>query len=277
MPIALIIQPHPRLESGTFKAIREVAVVKKTAEAMGYVVRAYIQDASLPLEQLTRILHATGVEALLIGRLYDPRLLTALDWDRYSVVAWEAGWIQPPFHLVLPDLGQEIIEAVRMCRDRGYTRVGVVLFRESSVPVDHFDRRAGLDYCAREMTGPSFRFSAVEARPDKRADFDAWFNRFRPDAVIGQTELVGWWLRERGIVLGCECGFVLLHRTDEPADPKISGFENNLSLTARAALRLLDSEVRNFERGIPDMPQRVLLRMPWREGETLPPRRPPRS
>jgi len=273
MPLALIIQPHPRFGSGTFNAAREVAVVKPIAETMGYVVRAYVQDDTLPLKQLVRILDATGVEAILLGRLYDDQLLRAVDWERFSVVAWEAGWVPPPFHLVLPDLGQEIIEAVRLCRDRGYQRVGAVLFRERLAPVDHFDRRAGLDYCAREMTGPSFRFSAVETRPDTRTDFDTWFNRFRPDAVIGQTELVYWWLQQRGLVPGRDCGFLLLHRTDEPADPKISGFENNLSLTARAALRLLDSEVRNFERGIPDIPQRVLLRMPWREGETLPPRR----
>jgi len=271
MPLALIMQPHPRSESGKFEGSREATLVKRTAEQMGYLVRAYIQDERLPPERLARILHATGIEAILLGRLYDARLLAALDWDRYSVVAWEAGCVQPPFHLVLPDLGQEIIESVRRCRERGYRRVGAVLFRETSPPVDHFDRRAGLDYCAREMTGPAFSFGVVEARPERRGDFDAWFDRFRPDAVIGQNELVYWWLRDRGVAPGRDCGFLLLHRTDEPADPKMSGFDNDLSRTARVALRLLDSEVRNFERGAPDLPQRVLLRMPWREGETLAP------
>jgi hypothetical protein len=41
-------------------------------------------------------------------------------------------------------------------------------------------------------------------------------------------------------------------------------------MTATVAMKLLDSEVRNFERGRPAVPTRQLVDMPWFEGKTLP-------
>ncbi len=271
MPLALVLQRHP-VYGANSKFERASSIIRARSAAMGYLARVYIQDDELPPERLMRILRATGVEAVLLGPLFDSALLDAFEWERFSVVAWEPGYILPPFHIFLSNVAQSIIRGVEICRERGYRRAGVVLYREQVPPVDNFERRGALDYCARELQTPTFRFGAVEIDDASQSAFDRWFDRFRPDAVIGQTDLIYFRLRNHGIEPGKDCGFLSLHIQFSVPNADIAGFNDDRSRTALAALRLLDSEVRNFERGIPDLPQRILLTMPWHEGRTLPPR-----
>ncbi len=270
MPLALILQPHPYAKH--FSGAHELHVVSEHSRSLGYVVRLYVQDSTLPPARLAGILRFTGVEAVLLGPMFDAGVVDALAWDCHSAVAWEPGFVRPPCPIVQSDITHSIVDAVARCRERGYQRAGVVLFREPVPPVDHLDRRSAVDYCAREVADRSFHFDAIEILPDSPAEFARWWARYRPDVVIGQTELVYWWMKRLGIEPGRVCGFVTLHRDYQSAHPEVAGYDDDRSRTAQMALRLLDSRVRNWERGRCDIPQRMLLQMPWYEGRTLPPR-----
>jgi DNA-binding LacI/PurR family transcriptional regulator len=270
MPLALVLQRNPNWPPGPADYAEQVG---RIAASLGYRLSVHVQDATLPVERLNALLWNTGTEAVLLGPVYDSELVEELEWDRHCVVALEAGLVTPPCHLVLPDIGRAIVRAAELCVERGYRRIGLVQFAEPVRPVDHLERYGAAHLCSATLNRGGVRFEAVDVDSIDARPAIAWARRFRPDAVIAQTATVYWRLRDAGWAMGRDVGFVSLNLESAAAQPPVSGFVMDHLKTVSVALRLLDGQVRAFERGRPAIPTRQLVELPWFEGQTLPPRR----
>ncbi|MFQ3670900.1 MAG: hypothetical protein SNJ84_05525 [Verrucomicrobiia bacterium] len=268
MPLALIVQRHPFSGPG----ISEYdAMMAKVAQRFGYKLQIH-RTHETPQPRLGQILFNRGVEAVILGPIFDPDFNDQFPWDKFSVVAAGAGHYRPPCHIVLPDRAGALIEAVTRCVQRGYRNIGVVEYPEPVQPVDHRERLGGDLICRHSLTRNGAQYHHLNSDPYDPKKFLAWFDRHRPDVLICQTETPIWWCRQFRAEQAANLGFVVLQLDPSRTETGFSGFMENYFLIASWAIKLLDAEIRNFERGKPEIPTRQLLDMPWIEGQTLPPR-----
>lgn len=272
MPVALILQENPTHGAGVSDYTSRV---EEVARSFGYKLQIHhLKDTPMP--RLAHILYARGVEAVLLGPIFEKTFIPTFSWDRYSVVALEAGHYRPPCHLVMPDIASAIIHAVKRAVDRGYRRIGMIEFAEPVEPVDHYDRVGAVGICRQLAESRGRHFFHLLSPAYQSNHFVHWIEEVEPDVVIAQTESAYWWAREHRRRSVREMAQIVLRLDASEIPMQVSGFVEDHVMTATVAMKLLDAEVRNFERGKPAVPTRQLVDMPWFEGQTLPNKRKPR-
>jgi transcriptional regulator with XRE-family HTH domain len=266
MPLALVMQRNPRYAQGGQAYQREVRAV---GAQLGYHVTFHLHEEQVDARWLGKVFQERGVEAVLVGPIYHRRILEEFPWDRFSLAGCEAGHFAPPCHLAMPDVATAIADAVRLARERGYRRLAFAQIQEPITPVDAMDRLGPTAHFTTESKEFSFAsrdFDVQDPRP-----FTDWMRRYCPDAVLGQTEMFYWWLKDGGWRVPQDMGYMNLRMDADRSTTGISGFEEDHLKVAQLACQLLNMEVRQFFRGPPEAPARMLVRMPWFEGQTLPP------
>lgn len=274
MPLAMVVQLNP---IWPFRPDPEAAAIREVAARMGYRLTVYEQGAQLSAERLARVLWQTGVEAVLLGPLFDEGMLRQLPWHQFSVVAFGAGHVPPPCHWVVRDAGQGLVTVAEQCWQRGYRRVALLQYREPRGPADAFDRESAMHICQARFRERGGCFEVFDTMPFREAELQTRLRRFRPDAIIGQTPRFYFELRSHRWPLGEQIGFAAWMLEEEATRWNIAGCSDVVRRMAEHAMRLLDAEVRAFERGLPEFPVKQLVPMRWIEGNTLPPRAPGRE
>jgi DNA-binding LacI/PurR family transcriptional regulator len=99
-------------------------------------------------------------------------------------------------------------------------------------------------------------------------NFQAWFARHRPDAIIGVVHPVREWLARGGIESPRDIGLVSLDWDEESGDA-FAAVDQNALATGAAAVDLVLGQMRRNERGIPAIPQTVLVDCRWRPGGSV--------
>lgn len=266
MPLALILQPHPISGPGisNFEPIMD-----KVAQRFGYHLQVHRLN-DVPQPRLGQILFNRGVEAVILGPIFDPQFNARFPWEKFSVVAAGAGHYRPPCHLVLPDRAGALLGAVTRCIERGYRKIGMVEYREPVEPVDYRERMGGHLICRYSLDRSGAEYHHLLSDPYDPKQFLTWFDRTKPDVLICQTETPIWWCRQFRPDQADRLGLVVLQLDSSRTGLGFSGFLEDHQLVGTWAIKLLDTEVRNFERGPADIPTRQLIDMPWVEGSTLP-------
>ncbi len=267
MPVALLVQPHPEAGWGISTCEESVS---RVASSFGYRMQLHEVNRH-NAAKIGSILYARGVEAVLIGRIFHKSFLRDFPWKLFSVVAMDAGYELPPCHTVLPDIARATVAAVDKALAAGYSRIGLYEFSEKVEPLDWVDRigAAGLaaERCQKARAG---FFHHLGPSYDQKA-FADWLLETKPDVVIGQTPSCYWWMRE---ILGSNSPASLSLQMDpSEKDHGIAGFIHDTMNLASLAMKLLDTEVRNYERGKPAIPARLLVTMPFFAGKTFKPLR----
>ncbi len=267
MPAALIVQLNP---IWPYIPASFVEPLTSAGRRLGYRLNVYCQDESLPPDRLARLLWQTGTEAVLLGPIFDDRFLELLPWNQTSVVAVGAGHYVPPCHWVTHDLGRALWNLVVCCLERGYRRLALLQYKEPRGPADVFERDGAIRLCENEVARGGGKMAVFNARPREETSVVEPLRRFHPDAVVGQTSAFYYALRSCNWPFGSRCGFAAWMLTPDESSRELSGADERKNPLADYAFRLLDSEVRAFERGRPAFPVKQLVPMPWIEGRTLP-------
>jgi len=267
MPMALVRHANP---TSVFYHPSYMNSLAREAARFGYRLQFFRSEEEAGNgRRLGEILYHRGIEAVVLGPIFHQAFIDTFPFQQFSVVACEAGHFQPPCHLVMSDILLSMERAVRLCLERGYRRIALAEHEEPMVPVDALHRQAGR-LAARHVAEQSGAAWAEGMFPTTRTDaFHAWLGDFRPDVVIGQTAFFYWELKRKWKVPR-EVAFVTLRLGRDHAEPELSGFMENHMRTGALAIKLLDGEVRDFERGTPEVVSRILVEMDWKEGRTLP-------
>ena len=94
-----------------------------------------------------------------------------------------------------------------------------------------------------------------------------WFERTKPDALLGTVRPARDWLAKRGVQSPRDVGLVLLDWDEETTD--FAAVDQNAVAVGGAAVDLVLGQMRRNERGVPEIPQTVLVDSMWREGATV--------
>ena len=219
--------------------------------------------------QMLRQLHARAAQGVLIIGSMDREFADAFDWSPFAVVQCARYRVQHPFHTVRPNVFQGIKLVFTTLRERGFQRIGFAFGRHPVMLEDDEDRYGTamaleMTYVKRCNQIPPFTGDFKDG-----PSFLAWYRKHRPEVVVGFSVRQYWDLREAGVRIPDETGFVWLHRGAAKEDASISGLDQNQAEIARQSVALLDQLIRSNQKGIPELPLQVLIPATWKEGKTL--------
>jgi len=147
----------------------------------------------------------------------------------------------------------------------GYRRIGLALRRRYHSNTD-FNLLSTFLVFQRDLR-PAERVPAPAPENWTEENFLAWFERHRPEAVIGAVEAARGWLARAGYQCPRDVGLVSLD-WDE-GTKEFASVDQNPRAVGAAVVDLVMAQMRHNERGIPATPLTVLVDSTWRPGRTV--------
>lgn len=217
------------------------------------------------LPALQRVLRARGVTGLIFFNLQAQADLSDFDWTQYAAVQVDYPVLRPVLHTAGIDHHGTLHLALTQLLSRGYRRIGLFMTRPK-------DQRLAFKwsgaFAAFQRNHPAIDPVPELEQPEiSRPQFLKWFQRHRPDAVLGhQTEVIDW-LRDVGVRVPEEAGFVTLNRNE--ATRPCAGMDLVPAAQGAAAVDIVVGQIHRFERGAPNRPTLTLIEGNWIEGPTV--------
>lgn len=271
-PIALfefpLIPDKSGGKGGTIEGYRKFLIAE--ARQLGYAPTVYSFPSPTAPERLFNELYARSTLGILLtGSVDMAGVGRAFDWQPFSIVQCARYFAEYPFHTVRPNIFQSIKLAFNTLLDRGYKRIGFAPGRHEAVLEDDEERHGtaiALEYAhlAHRNRLPVYLGSFAEKEP-----FLQWFKRHTPDAVVGFGIRQYWFLREAGVRIPEDVGFVSMHFGADDSD--ISGVKQDSQEIARQSVHMLDQLIRHREQGPVERPKHLLIASRWQEGKTVRP------
>ncbi|MBI5688954.1 MAG: LacI family DNA-binding transcriptional regulator [Verrucomicrobia bacterium] len=241
---------------------------EERARALGYSLEIFwMRERGMTPARASQILRSRNITGLLISPQPGPGGKLELDWPSFSAVALGYTLASPGLHLVSTHQYRSIKLALQRLAERGYQRIGLVMPDLSDARVD---RNWLAGYLVAQQALP-LRQRVPHLFPsawDENA-FGAWLRRHRPDAIVTKNLEVLPALRRLRRRVPEDLGVAFL--TLPQVDGRLSGIDENPREVGAAAADYLAGMIHRNERGVPAMPQRVLIDGSWIEGSTVRP------
>jgi LacI family transcriptional regulator len=247
------------------------AGAETACEQRGYRLEPFwLREPGMTGRRLSEILFNRNIGALLIAPLPGANGHLRLDWEKFAAVALGYSLVRPALHRAMNHQFRSMQFALRLLRKRGYNRPGLALRASYDQRVEHHWVGSFLVEQQRLGRGPLPLF----VPPDKdwtRDAFQAWLERERPDVIITQHDEVFDWLNDLNLRVPEEIG--LVHLNCPKQDERWAGIMQNAQAIGAAAVDHLIGMLQRNERGVPKLPQYLLIEGSWREGATIRPAR----
>lgn len=256
------------MESRPYRALWEGAA--RAAESMHYRLEFFpLGAANMSAQRLDSILLARGIECLIAGSLPD-EVLSGLNWGRYCAV--NVGEFDPehPRYAVAIDVRQGARLALKTVWKRGWRRIGLLLLR--SREGTHNDLLAAGYFIEQRQLAADLRIPPllINGSADARA-VRSWVRRHQIDAVLSDFIPTEGAARESRRLPGTDVPWAALD-ADTPAE--VAGIVLPHDRVGALAVELVVNLTRTNQQGIPRTGSVTLVPVSWREGRSLPARRP---
>ena len=238
------------------------------ARILGYAPRVYdLTNASNP-KTLFRDLHHRMVQGIVITGSMDEHFAAEFDWEPFSVVQCGRFQTVHSFHTVRPNIFQAVKLAFTQLRLGGYSRIGFAMGQHDQ-PLEDDEARYGAAIALEGKYLPRKDRLPVYTGPiHDREAFLQWYDRWKPAAVVGFTNLYYWYLKDHGVQIPKQVSFVGLH-ADRGEDGLYSGLYQNFPKISQQAILLLDQMIRNHECGRAADPLHILVPSTWDDGKSF--------
>ena len=249
---------------------REIAAgAEARAQELGFQTQLFwLGDVApaVPHRRLPGMLHARGIAGAVLLPFHTARDLSDFDFSRLAAVQMDHCLIQPRLHTILPDHYLSMIHALEALARRGYRRIGLCLEERKDARVKNKWSAAFLSHFREPAAGAVPVLIAAEI---SRASVLAWFERHRPDVVVGHVQEIVEWLRGAGYAVPADVGFFNLNLTERTAP--CAGLDLSPRRLGAVAIETVVAMLHRQERGIPGSGQTITLEAIWSEGPTLRP------
>ena len=247
---------------------RTVAGAGDRAQQLGYQLADFwLSEPGMTPDRLRRILHARGIEGVLI--LGTPTWVEKIDFDftRFSCAVMGYS-VRARMHRASPHQYKDFLLLMRHLSRLAYRRVGLILTEDSdSRTLQHYSSA----FLRTQWALPADQQVPLCVRPS--IDFEVfreWFLANEPDVVIAhapRAPVYLEWLSRLGRAVPEQCGFASLD-VDPALSFTCSGILQDNEKVAAAAVDLVVSQIQRRERGLPDQPKTVLIEGTWVDGVT---------
>jgi LacI family transcriptional regulator len=226
----------------------------------------WAHEPGLKGRRLTQILRARGIGGVVLAPVPGRNAIDLLDWKHFSAALVGESVRVPRLNRAVPNQRHAVQLAIRELTGLGYRRLGLVLRQRYHAMTD-FNMLS--TFLLLQHGLPRAQRVPVETPEEwNEQNFMTWFKRHRPDAIIGVVRPVRDWLARAGVQCPRDVGLVLLD-WDEEAKEEFAAVDQNASAVGAAAVDIVLGQMRQNERGIPAIPQTVLVDSVWRPGASV--------
>ncbi|MBC8127829.1 MAG: LacI family DNA-binding transcriptional regulator [Gloeobacteraceae cyanobacterium ES-bin-144] len=244
--------------------------IRHRAQQHGYQVEEFwLGRDKLTPTRLQKILHARGIEGVIVSPQSTALPCRELDYKPFAAVTFGYAMREPALHLCCTNLNLGIQMTAAELDRRGYQRIGVAITR-------WIDLRAQNGY-----SGGMFFFHH-DLPPERRvptllmphdqvsenfATFSEWIKQHRPDVIISFETQVPDWLKQLGLRVPEDIGLVVHDWT--PRMKTYAGIHHRRDQIAVAAVDLIATQLLHHEHGIPEVPHQILIPPNWVDGPSI--------
>jgi LacI family transcriptional regulator len=245
------------------------------AERLGYRLERFsVGDDGVNARQLGRILHARGIQGILIASFTPDMPTLELDWSRHCGVRIGHHPAGLPLNTVAHNFFQITSTAVARAYEKGYTRVGLAVSdmdtkKQAQLIGAGFE--LGLDSHDGLRRVPRLTFAAHDARGRAGIihDLRAWARREQIEVLLSNWNFPA---SELATIFDGLPGRPRFYSLDAPSDDlRIGGMVQNHRLLGRHAFDQLALQMQTGAVGIPEYPVLSLIEGFWREPRDDPP------
>ncbi len=256
---------HP---AATIRQMREGALER--AAMRGYRAQEFwLHRDGMSNERFSDMLHARGIQGLLLSPLAEGDPTPTLRWEYFAAVSLSVPLPSLTVTTVCNDHYFSALQAVRECHRRGYRRPGIAL---RALHQTRFQGRwqagvlaAGQMFSGLSLTAPLYVDDFDDAGPILR-----WLRKEKPDVIISPAgPILNDILARAGWKIPADIGTVWL-ACPRLGDP-ISGIWQNGRMIGALAVDTLVSQVERHEHGLPEQATSLMIEGQWNEGKTLRP------
>lgn len=263
--------PQDGLLSPSYQYV-PIEPIRRRAHAHGYAVEEFFlgKDGLTPAK-LQKILHARGIEGVIVSPQSLQLPCSRIDYTPYAAVTFGNAMSSPALHMCAGNMTLGIHMAAEQLAARGYQRIGVAVTRWI-VNRSQFGYSGGLFHWQHSLSPESRVPLLLFPSNDISRGFDAfsqWMREHKPDAVISFDTHVPGWLRRLGQRIPQDIGFVVHDWTPKMA--AYAGIYQQREHLAAAAVDLVVTQLSQNEHGIPEVPRQIMIPPRWVEGPSLRP------
>jgi LacI family transcriptional regulator len=237
---------------------------------LGYELEEFwLREPGMTQARFSKILLARNISGLLL--LPQPRSRSHLNllWEHFSPVAFGYSLTRPQLHVTAVHHFDSGMQGMRKLRALGYRRIGFVAVHEVI-------ERANLTLLGGFLVEQNRKSQREQVPPlilpraamDQRA-FEKWFLQKRPDAIFVcglWHALMLEWLDQMKVDVPGELGVAYSNVRREGNE---AGIDENTDLMGAKAMELVKAMIDRGEKGIPNVPLRILVEGTWRAGDTV--------
>jgi DNA-binding LacI/PurR family transcriptional regulator len=240
-----------------FAASPALSGARRRAGELGYEIEVYrvIRD-HVGTDRLRQILLTRSQWGLIFPPVADAALRYPLEMSGLTGVAIGTSLREPAVNRVAHNHFQGGLLACRESRARGLERVGFVLSPWNDARVEGRWRAA---YLVQQDTWPkSERLPPLLVGKNEKAVFERWMRRHRPDCIITAEHHVADWLRELNLPSVRVIWLAL-----DVVEPGAWGVQYRSEELGAAAVEMVVGQIHRNERGLPRVPQTLLIDGIW--------------
>jgi LacI family transcriptional regulator len=261
--------PQDGLLSPTYQYV-PIEDIRHRAHGHGYAVEEfYLGKDGLTPRKLQKILHARGIEGVIVSPQSMTLPCSKLDYSPFAAVTFGNAMSTPALHMCAGNMTLGIHMAAEQLADRGYQRIGVAVTRWI-VNRSQFGYSGGLFHWQHSLPEANRVPLLLFPSNDISQGFDAfskWMREHKPDALITFDTYVPGWLRRLGLRTPQDIGFVVHDWTPKMVD--YAGIYQQREHLAAAAVDLIVTQLSQHEHGVPAVPRQIMIPPKWIEGPSV--------
>jgi LacI family transcriptional regulator len=238
------------------------------ARAYGYELQHHwAREDGMTPARFSRVLASRGIRGLIVAPLDRPDSRLDLDWENFSAVTIERPVRYAHFHHVVPNYSADLRLAWSRLRERGYTRIGLVIEADLAERVAHQWEAAHTFEQNRTGATAAAIPTLIVSGPNPSATIGVWLRTHQPDAVISRCNDVLAAAAALKLRAPRDLGYASLNVVDDA--PGVSGILQHRDVMGAAAVDALHGLLHRNHRGPHAVAQGTQIDGSWHEGRTV--------
>jgi len=244
--------------------------IRRRAQGHGYAVEEfYLGKDGLTPKKLQKILHARGIEGVIVSPQSMTLPCSKLDYSPFAAVTFGNAMSNPALHMCAGNMTLGIHMAAEQLAARGYQRIGVAVTKWI-VNRSQFGYSGGLFHWQHGLPEADRVPLLLFPNNDISQGFEAfaqWMREHQPDALITFDTHVPGWLKRLGLRFPNDIGFVVHDWTSKMQG--FAGIYQQREHLAAAAVDLIVTQLSQHEHGVPAVPRQIMIPPQWVDGPSV--------
>ena len=236
---------------------------------IGYHLETFwLKENGMTFRRASTVLAARGIRGLILCPHSANRGHVRLLWDKFALVTIGYSIIRPKLHMVTTAHFEAVVICVRRLRAMGFRRIGMALggaFDERTAHMWTAAFRSEIPIVPASVEIPIF-----SPKDFRLETFHAWFERYRPEAIVTANGEVIDWLRKLGYSVPGDVSVALINIHLGRKD--LTGTVERSDLVGRFAVDHVVGMLQRGEYGLPSVATRLLVDPEWVDGATIEPK-----